>query len=192
MTAHHTDCPWPATDLDRHYHDTEWGVPLRDDRGLFELITLEGAQAGLSWSTILKKRDGYRRAFHDFDPVRVAAFGEADTARLLLDAGIVRHRGKIASTIGNARAVLEVQARYGSLAALLWKHVDGTPLQPARAAFGEVPAVTPVSTALSKELLAHGFRFVGPTTCYALMQAAGLVNDHLVTCARWAAVQHTA
>lgn len=182
-------CPWPVTDLDRAYHDTEWGVPLRDDRALFELLTLEGAQAGLSWSTILKKREGYRRAFAGFDPVAVAAFSETTAAALLEDPGIVRHRGKIASTIGNARAVLAVQARYGSLTAFVWRHVDGAPVVHHRGTLAEVPASTPVSTALSRDLLAHGFRFVGPTTCYAFMQAAGLVNDHLVTCPRWAAVQ---
>ncbi len=188
-TADPGACTWPATPLDRAYHDTEWGVPVRDDVRLFEMLTLEGAQAGLSWSTILRKREGYRRAFAGFDPARVAAFGDADVERLLQDDGIVRHRGKIASTIGNARAVLEVQARYGSLAAFVWKHVDGAPVINAWTSHAALPAQTPASAALSRDLLAHGFRFVGPTTCYALMQAAGLVNDHLVTCVRWAAVQ---
>lgn len=182
-------CTWPGTPLDRAYHDAEWGVALRDEVRLFELLTLEGAQAGLSWSTILRKREGYRRAFAGFDPARVAAFDAADVERLLQDEGIVRHRGKIESCIGNARALLALQTSGDSLTALVWRHVNGTPIVNRWTTHTALPAQTPVSAALSRDLQQHGFRFVGPTTCYAFMQAAGLVNDHLVTCARWRAVQ---
>ena len=176
-------CPWCGSDpLYRDYHDREWGVPLHDERRLFEMLTLEGAQAGLSWLTILRKREGYRRAFAGFDPQAVAGFGDADVARLLADPGIIRNRLKIASTISNARAVLEVQERYGSLDAFLWRFVDGTPIRNSWRSMAEIPASTPVSDAMSKELKHHGFRFVGTTICYAHMQATGMVNDHLVTC----------
>ena len=178
-------CPWCGSDpLYMAYHDHEWGVPLHDDRRLFEMLTLEGAQAGLSWLTILRKREGYRRAFAGFDPQIVAAYGEADVARLLADPGIVRNRLKVASTITNARAVLEVQARYGSLDAFLWGVVDGVPIRNSWRSLKEIPASTPLSDRMSRELKRHGFRFVGSTICYALMQATGMVNDHLVDCFR--------
>lgn len=179
-------CPWCGSDpLYMAYHDQEWGVPLHDKQRLFEMLTLEGAQAGLSWLTILRKREGYRRAFGGFDPQLVAGFGDADVARLLADPGIVRNRLKIASTISNARAVLEVQARYGSLDAFLWGFVDGVPIRNSWHSMSEIPASTPLSDTMSKELKRHGFRFVGTTICYAHMQATGMVNDHLTGCFRY-------
>ncbi len=181
-----TRCPWCGSDpLYMAYHDHEWGVPLHDEHRLFEMLTLEGAQAGLSWLTILRKREGYRRAFAGFDPQIVAEFGDADVARLLADPGIVRNRLKVASTISNARAVLEVQARYGSLDAFLWGFVDGVPIRNSWRSLQEIPASTPLSDRMSKELKRHGFRFVGSTICYAHMQATGMVNDHLVDCFRY-------
>lgn len=177
-------CTWPSTELDIAYHDAEWGVPEHDDRRLFELLTLEGAQAGLSWSIILRKREGYRRAFEGFDPARVARFGAARVERLVKDEGIVRHRGKIESTVNNAARVLEVQREFGSLDAYLWQFVDGRPIVNRWTALRELPSKTAESDAMSKDLRKRGFRFVGSTTCYALMQAAGLVNDHLVQCFR--------
>lgn len=184
-------CAWGDTPDDRYraYHDNEWGLPIRDERRLFELLILEGAQAGLSWSTILRKRDGYRRAFAGFDPAAVAAFGEADVARLLADAGIVRNRAKVAAAIGNARATLDLQAVGGSLVDHLWSFVDGRPVVNRFAAMAEIPAETDQSRAMSRDLRSRGFRFVGPTICYALMQSAGLVNDHVTGCFRWAEVQ---
>ena len=173
----------------RAYHDLEWGVPVHDERHLFELLVLEGAQAGLSWSTILHKRDGYRRAFAGFDPTAVAALGADDVARLLADPGIVRNRAKVGAAIDNARAVLRLHETGASLAGCLWSFVDGRPLVNRFAAPGEIPAETDTSHAMSRELRRLGFRFVGPTICYALMQSAGLVNDHEVTCYRWAEVQ---
>jgi DNA-3-methyladenine glycosylase I len=170
------------------YHDREWGVPLRSDRRLFELLTLEGAQAGLSWSTVLQRRSGYRRAFAGFDQKRVARFTAATVARLLRDPGIIRHRGKIESTVTNARAFLEVQREHGSFAAYLWSHVGGRPIQGRRRRPREIPAETALSREISRALRRRGFTFVGPTICYALMQAAGLVNDHLVSCFRHAEV----
>ncbi len=178
-------CAWCGNDpLYQAYHDTEWGVPLHDDRALFELLTLEGAQAGLSWITVLKKRDNYRRAFANFDPEVVARFGDAETAALLANPGIVRNRLKIASTIANARAFLAIQAEFGSFDAWLWGFVEGCPIDERRADIGAVPASTPLSDALSKALKKRGFRFVGSTICYAFLQAAGLVNDHTVDCFR--------
>lgn len=190
-TAKKPRCAWVAsgTPLDVAYHDEEWGVPSRDDRHLFEMLTLEGAQAGLSWSTILKKREGYRRAFTGFDPRKVARFDARKEAALLRDAAIVRHPGKIASTISNARAVLAVQKKYGSLAAFVWRFVDDGPVDNRVASIRSIPPSTPVSKALSKALLAEGFRFVGPTTCYAFMQAVGMVNDHELACFRHAQVR---
>lgn len=187
MSKEKTRCPWAPTDNADYvrYHDEEWGVPSHDDLHLFEMLTLEGAQSGLSWSTILKKREGYRRAFAKFDPVKVSKFDDAKEQELLLDAGIIRHRGKIASTISNASAFRAVQKEHGSFAAYLWSFVDGKPVQNARKSMGEVPPKTEVSTALSKDLLKRGFRFVGPTTMYAYMQAVGLVNDHLTSCFRY-------
>ena len=167
------------------YHDDEWGVPSRDPRHLFELLVLEGAQAGLSWSTILRKREGYRRAFAGFDPAQVARFDDRDVSRLLGDAEIVRNRLKIESAIENARATLAVQDEEGSLADLLWSFVGGEPKVSAWRTLSEIPAETAESRAMSKELKRRGFRFVGPTICYALMQAAGLVNDHVVGCFRY-------
>jgi DNA-3-methyladenine glycosylase I len=181
-------CPWARDEQDRRYHDEEWGVPVHDDRTLFEFLILEGAQAGLSWSTILRKRDAYRRAFAGFDPARVARFDDADVARLLADAGIVRNRAKIAAAVGNARAFLDVQREHGTFDRYLWRFVGGTPVQNAWTAMAEVPAETPLSRALGRDLAGRGFRFVGPTICYAFMQAVGMVNDHLVSCVRWEAL----
>ncbi|MCB1909418.1 MAG: DNA-3-methyladenine glycosylase I [Rhodocyclaceae bacterium] len=180
-------CGWCGDDpLYMRYHDEEWGVPVHDDRRLFEFVVLEGAQAGLSWLTVLRKRDGYRRAFADFDPAAVAAFTEADVAALLGDAGIVRNRAKILSTVGNARAFLELQARHGSFDRFVWDFVDGRPRINHWHSLSEMPATTPESDALSKALKAAGFKFVGSTICYAHMQATGMVNDHLVSCFRHA------
>lgn len=179
-------CPWCGSDpLYRAYHDHEWGVPLHDEGRLFEMLILEGAQAGLSWLTILRKREGYRAAFAGFDPRLVAAFNDADTARLLADPGIVRNRLKIASTISNARAALELQAGYGGLDAFLWGFVDGRPIRNCWNSMAEIPARTDLSDRVSKELKRHGFRFVGSTICYALMQSIGMVNDHLTGCFRY-------
>jgi DNA-3-methyladenine glycosylase I len=179
------DGPDPAY---RAYHDLEWGVPVRDERHLFELLILEGAQAGLSWSTILRKREGYRRAYAGFDPAAVARFGDEDTARLLADTGIVRNRAKVAASIGNARAVLALYDAGTTLVDRLWSFVDGAPLVSHRVSLGDIPAETDESRAMSRDLRGRGFRFVGPTICYALMQSAGLVNDHEVACFRWAEV----
>jgi DNA-3-methyladenine glycosylase I len=180
-----TRCEWAGTDpLMIAYHDDDWGVPTHDDAALFELLTLEGAQAGLSWRTILNKRDGYRQAFVDFDVARVARFTAADVDRLVQDASIVRHRGKIESTINNAQAISRVQDEVGTLDAYVWRFVDGTPIVGAYEHLQQLPAVTDESTALSKDLKRRGFRFVGPTTVYAFMQAAGLVDDHVLACFR--------
>jgi DNA-3-methyladenine glycosylase I len=178
-------CAWgvEADPLYRAYHDEEWGRPSRDERHLFEMLVLEGAQAGLSWSTILKKREGYRRAFAGFDPAVVAGFADNDVARLLADAGIVRNRLKVESAVSNARAVLALPEAGDGLADLLWGFVGGAPLDRRAANLGDLPAETAESRAMSKELKRRGFRFVGPTVCYAFMQAAGLVNDHVVGCA---------
>jgi DNA-3-methyladenine glycosylase I len=173
-------------ELEQRYHDEEWGVPLRDDRRLFELLVLEGAQAGLSWSTILRKREAYRRAFARFDAAAVARFTARDVRRLLADDGIVRNRLKIESTIANARAFLALGRERGSFAEYLWQFVGGQPVQNRWRAPRQVPAESEASRALSRDLGRRGFRFVGPTICYAFMQAAGLVNDHLTTCFRWA------
>jgi DNA-3-methyladenine glycosylase I len=180
-----TRCAWGgiADPLYARYHDEEWGVPKTDDTALFEKLVLEGFQAGLSWLTILKKRDNFRKAFHDFDAARIARYGERDIARLMADAGIVRNKLKVEATIANARALLELQERT-SLAAFLWGLVDGRPQINRHSSFKTVPAATPASKAMSKALLAQGFRFVGPTTVYAFMQAVGMVNDHLVGCFR--------
>ncbi|HEX9570758.1 MAG TPA: DNA-3-methyladenine glycosylase I [Burkholderiales bacterium] len=178
-------CPWClGSERYLRYHDEEWGVPVHDDRRLFEFLILEGAQAGLSWSTILYKRDNYRRAFARFDPEKVARFGAREVKKLLADAGIVRNRLKIESAIGNARAFLEVRREFGSFDAYLWDFVDGRPLQSRRRGMREVPTRTPLSDALSKDLKGRGFRFVGSTIVYAFMQAVGVVNDHLSGCFR--------
>ena len=181
-------CPWARSEAEAAYHDAEWGVPSRDPVHLFEMITLEGAQAGLSWSTILNKRAGYRRAFEGFDCARVARFGPKDVERLMGDASIVRNRLKIESTIDNARALCAMRERGESIVELVWSVVDGVPFRNRWGAMSEVPAQTPESKALSKALKGRGFRFVGPTTMYAFMQACGLVNDHLVSCPRHGAV----
>lgn len=178
-------CVWCGNDpLYQAYHDREWGVPLHDDRRLFEFLILEGAQAGLSWLTILRKRENYRAAFHGFDIARVARYGEADTARLLADPGIVRNRLKINAAIRNARGVLDIQETHGSLDAFLWRYVDGTPRQNAWRRLKEVPARTHTSDLLSRDLKRLGFAFVGSTICYSLMQAVGMVNDHTTDCFR--------
>jgi DNA-3-methyladenine glycosylase I len=179
-------CPWARTDLYVRYHDEEWGVPVHDDRTLFEFLILEGAQAGLSWETILKKRDHYRKAFDNFDAATVARYGAKKRKALLGDAGIVRNRLKIEAAIGNARAFLAVQEKLGSFDSYIWQFVDGTPRQNRWKSFRQVPAHTPQSDALSKDLKKRGFRFVGSTICYAFMQAVGMVNDHLVECFRHA------
>lgn len=179
-------CPWAGTDpLYVAYHDDEWGVPLHDDRRLFEMLTLEGAQAGLSWITVLRKRPGYRKAFAEFDPGRVARFDQGRVARLLQDPGIVRNRLKVGSTIGNARAVLAVQDEFGSLDAYLWAFVDGRPIRNHPRRMADVPSETELSRVISRELKRRGFRFVGPTIVHAFMQAVGMVDDHLVSCPRY-------
>ena len=179
-------CHWCGDDpLYVAYHDGEWGVPVRDNRALFEFLILEGAQAGLSWLTILRKRENYRRAFAGFDPNRVAAFGETDIARLLADAGIVRNRLKVRGAVTNALRFLEVQAEFGNFSDYIWGFVDGKPIQNAWGRVADIPATTPVSDALSKDLKKWGFTFVGSTIMYAHMQATGLVNDHLTGCFRY-------
>ncbi|MGP1355315.1 DNA-3-methyladenine glycosylase I [Roseicyclus sp.] len=181
-------CGWCGTDpLYVAYHDTEWGVPERDGRALWEKLVLDGFQAGLSWITILRKRESFRDAFEGFDPERVARWGEAEVARCLADPGIVRHRGKIEAAIGNARAFLRIEERDG-FSAFCWRYVDGAPIRNAFSSAAEVPAWTPLSARMSKDLRAEGFRFCGPTIVYAWMQATGLVNDHLTTCHRHAEV----
>ena len=185
-------CQWAGTDpLYVAYHDLEWGVPVHDDRTLFEFLILEGAQAGLSWSTILKKRDAYRAAFDNFDPAVVASYGEAKVAELLANPGIVRNRAKIASAIKNAQAFLAVQQEFGSFDATIWRFVDGRPRQNSWRSLSEMPASTPESKAMSKDLPKRGFNFVGPTICYAFMQATGMVNDHVVDCFRYPELSET-
>ncbi len=180
-----TRCAWCGTDpLYRAYHDEEWGVPLHDERTLFEVLILEGAQAGLSWLTILKKREGYRRAFDNFDAERIARYDDKEMARLLADPGIVRNRLKIASSIGNARATLRIREEFGGLDAYFWRFVDGRPIRNAWTDLSQVPARTPLSDAISKDLQKRGFKFVGSTIVYAHMQATGLVNDHTMDCFR--------
>ena len=176
-------CPWAMkSEQEIRYHDEEWGVTCRDDLGQFEFVTLEAAQAGLSWAVILNKREGYRRAFAGFDPVKVAEFTPADVERLVADAGIVRNRLKIEAAINNARRFLEVAARHGSFANYLWDFVDGQPVCNAWTELGQIPATTPLSDKVSKDLKKKGFKFMGSTVVYAHLQATGLVNDHLVSC----------
>jgi len=183
-------CGWAGDDpLMISYHDEEWGVPVRDDRKLFEFLVLEGAQAGLSWRTVLRKREGYRRAFLDFAPERVARYGDKDVARLLSDPGIIRNRAKVASAVGNARLVIAVRDEFGSFGAYLWRFVGNRPIVNRFRTLSELPARSRESDAMSRDLSRRGFRFVGPTICYALMQAVGMVNDHLVTCFRHAVVK---
>jgi DNA-3-methyladenine glycosylase I len=183
-------CAWCGTDpLYVAYHDDEWGVPLHDDRRLFEMLILEGAQAGLSWLTILKKRDNYRRALHDFDAARIARYTSKDVARLLADPGIVRNRLKIEACIRNARGVLAVLEEFGSLDTFLWRYVEGVPRQNAWPSLAELPARSVESDRMGKDLKKRGFGFVGSTICYAFMQAVGMVNDHTVDCFRYPAVR---
>ena len=184
MTKTTTRCPWPTDELYRGYHDHEWGVPVHDDRLLFEFLILEGAQAGLSWHTVLKKRANYRAAFDHFQAEKVARYGDKKVAALLNDAGIIRNRLKIAAAIQNAQAFLKVQAEFGSFDAYIWRFVEGKPIINHYRQMSEVPARTGISDRLSKDLLKRGFKFVGSTICYAHMQATGMVNDHLVTCFR--------
>jgi DNA-3-methyladenine glycosylase I len=178
-------CPWANGDRSAAYHDEEWGVPLHDDRALFEMLILEGAQAGLSWSTILNKRENYRRAFDNFDARRIARYSEARMARLLADPGIVRNRLKIAAAVANAKAFLAVRKEAGSFDAYIWQFAGGRPIRNAWKTLAEVPARTAESDAMSKDLAKRGFRFVGSTICYAYMQATGMVNDHLTGCFRY-------
>lgn len=180
-----TRCAWARDDLARRYHDEEWGVPQHDDCRLFEFIVLEGAQAGLSWDTILRKRENYRAAFNNFDPAIVARYDKRRMERLLKNPGIVRNRMKVESAIQNARATLEISGKFGSFDKYLWRFVDGVPKRNAWKTMKEVPAETPQAGAMSKDLRKRGFNFVGPTICYAFMQAVGMVNDHLVECFRY-------
>ncbi|WP_313952913.1 DNA-3-methyladenine glycosylase I [Accumulibacter sp.] len=183
-------CPWcEGFDLYREYHDSEWGVPLHDDRSLFEMLILEGTQAGLSWATILRKRENYRRAFDDFDPQRIARYDAAKVAALLADSGIVRNRAKVAAAIDNAKAYLALTAERQSFSDFLWHFVDHLPIQNQWLTLAEVPARTERSDAMSKALGQAGFKFVGSKICYALMQSTGMVNDHLTTCPRHVEVQ---
>ena len=186
-----TRCGWCGTDpLYIAYHDNEWGVPVHDDRHLFEMLVLEGAQAGLSWLTILRKREAYRRAFANFEAETVAAWSEPEVQRLLADGGIVRNRLKIESAIKNARRVLKIREEFGSLDAYLWGFVDHRPRQNAWRTLAEVPARTEQSDAMGKDLKRRGFNFVGSTICYAFMQAVGMVNDHLTSCCRYEEIRH--
>ncbi len=186
-------CEWCGDDPQYiDYHDKEWGVPVHDDRLLFEFLVLEGAQAGLSWLTILKKRHNYRQAFHNFDCDTVANYTAVDVNRLLGDAGIVRNRLKIEAAIKNARGVLDLQAEFGSLDSYLWRYVDGTTIQNSWKSMAELPAKTKLSEQMSKDLKQRGFNFVGPTICYAFMQAVGMVNDHISSCFRHAEVKQLA
>jgi DNA-3-methyladenine glycosylase I len=181
-------CPWATTEPNITYHDEEWGLPVHDDRKLFEFLILEGAQAGLSWTTILKKRENYRKAFDGFRAEKIARYGARGVKRLLNNAGIVRNRLKIAATIQNAKAFLAVQKEFGSFDNYLWSFVGGKPKQNRWRSTGQVPTHTAESDAMSRDLLKRGFKFVGSTICYALMQATGMVNDHLMTCPRYAKV----
>lgn len=179
-------CEWAIkSELEQFYHDTEWGVPVRDDNKLLEFLILEGAQAGLSWSTILKKREGYRKAFFNFDPLIISHFSEADVSRLLANPGIIRNRLKIHSSITNARSYVKVQEEFGSFDRYIWQFVCGKPIQNAWHSLSDIPVSTPDSAAMSKDLQSRGFKFVGTTICYAFMQAVGMVNDHVVSCFRY-------
>jgi len=182
-------CPWSSGEDMIRYHDLEWGVPVADDGLLFEFLTLEGAQAGLSWSTILRKREGYRRAYGGFDPKTVALYGEEDISRLLSNSGIVRNRLKVRASITNARAFLEVQDEFGSFAAYMWSFVDGRPVSNGWKTMDQLPATSPVSDRFSRDLRKRGFKFVGSTIVYAHMQAVGMVNDHLVSCFRYSEIE---
>jgi len=179
-------CPWGDSDDDlmREYHDREWGVPIHDDRKIFEFLVLEGAQAGLSWATVLRKRENYRRAFKGFDPRRVASFDSSDVERLLLDSGIIRNRRKIESAILNAKAFLRIRKEHSSFDSYMWSFVGGRPIRNRWRSLSQIPVTTPESKTMSSDLLKRGFRFVGPTICYSHMQAVGMVNDHIVGCFR--------
>ncbi len=177
-------CPWPTDDLYIAYHDTEWGVPLHDDQKLFEFVILEGAQAGLSWHTVLKKRENYRKAFDNFDPEKVARYNAKKIAKLLADPGIIRNRLKVASAVQNAKAFLKIQKEFGTFDSYIWRFVDGKPINNYCKTMKDVKASTKESDAMSKDLKQRGFNFVGSTICYAHMQATGMVNDHLVSCFR--------
>jgi DNA-3-methyladenine glycosylase I len=185
-----TRCGWPANDLAQQYHDEEWGVPLHDDQKHFEFIILDGAQAGLSWDTILKKRENYREAYDQFDPEIVAKYGKRKISQLLKNEGIVRNKLKVNGSVKNAQAFLEVQEEFGSFTNYIWRFVDGKPRVNKWRTLKQIPATTPQSDAMSKDLKSRGFTFVGSTICYAYMQAAGLVNDHVVTCFRYKEVSH--
>ena len=179
-------CEWATrSDLEQSYHDNEWGRPIHDDRSLFEFLVLEGAQAGLSWSTILRKREGYRKAFDHFDARKIARYSEHDVSRLLANPEIIRNRLKINATITNARAFLQVQEQFGSFAQYIWQFVNGRPIQNSWEKMTDIPSSTPLSAAMSKDLQKRGFKFVGTTICYAFMQAVGMVNDHVVSCFRY-------
>ena len=179
-------CDWAGNDpLYVSYHDTEWGVPVHDDRLIFEFLILEGFQAGLSWLTILRKRENFRKAFDQFDPVKVARYGDKDFERLMADAGIIRNKAKINAAVGNAKAFLKVQEEFGTFDKYIWQFVEGKPIVNKFRSMGEIPAKTKEAEVLSKDLLARGFKFVGPTIVYAHMQAAGMVNDHVVDCFRY-------
>lgn len=178
-------CGWASNELNIPYHDTEWGVPVHDDRSLFEFLILEGAQAGLSWDTILAKRENYRKAFDNFDPAKVAKYSDAKCAKLLENPGIIRNRLKVASAVGNAKAFLAVQKEFGSFDSYIWSFVGGKPINGKRKEMGDIPAKTEISDALSKDLKKRGFKFVGSTIMYAFMQATGMVNDHAASCFRY-------
>ena len=181
-------CAWINDPLMREYHDTEWGVPLHDDGKLFEFLVLEGFQAGLSWATILRKRENFRKAFHGFDPERIARYTARDVKRLMADAGIIRNRQKIDAAVNNARRFLEIQKEFGSFDAYIWRFVQGKPIRNRFRSLSQLPARTPLSDAISKDLKARGFKFVGSTIVYAHMQATGMVNDHTVGCFRYGQV----
>jgi DNA-3-methyladenine glycosylase I len=185
-------CPWPTDEVYCAYHDEEWGVPNHDDRHLFEMLILEGAQAGLSWSTILRKRQNYREAFHHFDAEKIARYSERDVQRLMANAGIVRNRLKVAAAIQNAKCSLKIREEFGTFDRYIWSFVDGRPTQNQWREIKQVPAKTMESDAMSKDLLKRGFKFVGSTICYAYMQAVGMVNDHLVDCFRWQEINRAA
>ncbi len=178
-------CEWPKNELATQYHDEEWGVPVYDDQKHFEFLTLESAQAGLSWDTVLKKRENYRQAFHQFDPILVAQMTEHDVERLMQDAGLIRNRKKLEAAISNAKMFLTIQQELGSFNDYIWQFVDGQTIHNSWQSLEEIPAITPASEKLCKDLKKRGFKFVGPTTCYAHMQAAGLVNDHVIHCFRY-------
>ncbi|HWY57577.1 MAG TPA: DNA-3-methyladenine glycosylase I [Terriglobales bacterium] len=184
-------CPWATNDLSIRYHDEEWGLPVHDDTTLFEFLILEGAQAGLSWDTILKKRGNYRAAFDHFDPKKVACYDRRKIQSLMNNAGVIRNRLKIASTIQNAKAFLKVQDEFGSFDAYIWQLTGGSPMVNSRRSMNQVPARTPESDAMSKDLKRRGFSFVGTTICYAFMQAVGMVNDHLIGCFRYSQLRKT-